>query len=155
MGKAVDITGKRFGRLIALEPTDQRISGSIVWRCQCDCGNEHFASVSGLRAGTQLSCGCLLEKSHEKGLAKAHKYINEVDRISKTRKSMLIARKSKANTSGYKGVSRRANGKYEAYLHFKGKKISFGIFDTVEEAAQARKDGEEVYFKPILEDDDE
>jgi hypothetical protein len=37
------------------------------------------------------------------------------------------------NTSGYKGVSPDRN-KWRATLHVKGKKISFGFFDTKEEA---------------------
>lgn len=33
-----DISGQVFGYLTAIEPTDQRSSGSsIVWRCRCDC----------------------------------------------------------------------------------------------------------------------
>lgn len=36
----VDITGDRFGRLAALNGTNKRGSdGSIIWLCQCDCGN--------------------------------------------------------------------------------------------------------------------
>ena len=32
-------TGKRFGRLTALEPTTERENGYIVWLCRCSCGN--------------------------------------------------------------------------------------------------------------------
>lgn len=36
-----DLTGKRFGRLTAIRPTDKRDSnGSVLWVCRCDCGNE-------------------------------------------------------------------------------------------------------------------
>lgn len=54
-----DLTGQRFGRLIALEPTEKREKGRIVWRCICDCGNEAFAPVSQLVNGYKKSCGCL------------------------------------------------------------------------------------------------
>src|ERR1700742_2521770 len=33
-----DLTGQRFGDLIAKEITSQRSSGSPVWFCECDCG---------------------------------------------------------------------------------------------------------------------
>lgn len=32
-------TGLRFGKLVAIEPTDQSAWNSIVWRFRCDCGN--------------------------------------------------------------------------------------------------------------------
>lgn len=53
-----DITGQRFGRLVALEPTSKRRwKGSVVWRCRCDCGSEVFICQSQL--GKTKSCGCL------------------------------------------------------------------------------------------------
>ena len=33
MPKAKDLTGIRFGRLIAIEKTDKRKDGCIVWKC--------------------------------------------------------------------------------------------------------------------------
>ena len=33
------LTDIRFGRLIALYPTNQKKRGYIVWKCKCDCGN--------------------------------------------------------------------------------------------------------------------
>lgn len=57
--KAQDITGMRFGRLTALRPTEKRQSESVVWECQCDCGEIDYAPVIVLRAGKKKSCGCL------------------------------------------------------------------------------------------------
>lgn len=55
------------------------------------------------------------------------------------------------NKTGVKGVSYMKNkGKYRACIQFKGKSIHLGVFDTIEEAAEARKKGEEKYFHPIL-----
>lgn len=34
-----DLSGKRFGKLVVLEETDQRKYGRVVWKCRCDCGN--------------------------------------------------------------------------------------------------------------------
>lgn len=56
---AIDITGQTFGRLTPLHPTDRRDScGSILWLCQCDCGNTTAASTPHLRSGHTKSCGC-------------------------------------------------------------------------------------------------
>lgn len=57
---AVDLTGRRFGRLVAIAPTDQRkYSGGVVWQCLCDCGNTAYVSSHQLLSGYTKSCGCL------------------------------------------------------------------------------------------------
>ena len=55
-----DITGMRFGRLVALEPTEQIMYESVVWRCICDCGKETHVPLRQLRMGYRKSCGCLM-----------------------------------------------------------------------------------------------
>lgn len=58
-GKTHDISGQRFGRLIAIEPTDQRASnGGIRWKCLCDCGNFTYPTMNNLTRGHTTSCGC-------------------------------------------------------------------------------------------------
>ena len=65
MPKKVNILGQKFGRLLVVERTSSTRSGSILWRCLCDCGNEHLASTRHLnrngRTGKYVvrSCGCL------------------------------------------------------------------------------------------------
>lgn len=54
-----DITGMRFGKLVAIEPTKRRAEGTVVWRCRCDCGGETLASLHQLCSGYKKSCGCL------------------------------------------------------------------------------------------------
>lgn len=65
--KMIDRSGVRYGRLVALYPTDKRSGSNIVWHCKCDCGNE--CDVSGANLGTTVfSCGCLRkEMAQEKG----------------------------------------------------------------------------------------
>lgn len=54
-----DLTGRRFGRLVCLEPTEQRAkSGGTIWRCQCDCGSICLAVSTQLTHGYKKSCGC-------------------------------------------------------------------------------------------------
>lgn len=53
-----DVTGQRFGYLVAIEPTDDRVRHGIVWRCLCDCGNTKDAPSSRLLRGYVKSCGC-------------------------------------------------------------------------------------------------
>lgn len=55
-----DITGQRFGKLIALYPTGAKgRGGSLIWHCRCDCGGEVDAPLHQLTAGYRKSCGCL------------------------------------------------------------------------------------------------
>ena len=62
---SLDITNKRFGKLVALEPTDKRSHGTIVWKCQCDCGNIAYVSIGSLTSGNTKSCGCLISRGEE------------------------------------------------------------------------------------------
>ena len=58
-----DIKGIKFTKLTALEPTEERgADGSIIWKCQCDCGNIHYASTNSLTTGAISSCGCMRSK---------------------------------------------------------------------------------------------
>ena len=59
-GRRKDITNQRFGKLIAIRPTDKRdANAGVIWECLCDCGNTHFASTHNLLTGKVQSCGCL------------------------------------------------------------------------------------------------
>ena len=59
MGKAIDLTGQKFGRLTVIKTVGKTKSGGYRWLCQCDCS--HYVSVDGydLRTGHTKSCGCL------------------------------------------------------------------------------------------------
>lgn len=72
MGKALDLTNQRFGRLVALYKTDKRdSSGSIFWHCKCDCGNEKDVRAAELKRGNVTSCGCKSkERASKLGLSK-------------------------------------------------------------------------------------
>ncbi len=54
-----DLTGKRFGKLVCMEQTNERKGGRVVWKCKCDCGNEVLVSAGQLINGYTKSCGCL------------------------------------------------------------------------------------------------
>lgn len=56
----IDITGKRFGRLVVTEYShfERGKDRKAFWKCKCDCGNEIIASASNLKAGNTSSCGC-------------------------------------------------------------------------------------------------
>lgn len=55
----IDMRGRRFGRLVALEDagTGDGFQGDHRWRCICDCGVEKTVSGVHLRSGRTASCG--------------------------------------------------------------------------------------------------
>lgn len=62
MPNAIDLTGKRFERLIVIEAREPSItpSGRKLKRylCRCDCGTEKTVFASALADGGTRSCGC-------------------------------------------------------------------------------------------------
>ena len=58
MGKIIDLTGQKFGKLTVLEKTKERRNRQVVWRCSCECGKETLVVGSSLRSGHTKSCGC-------------------------------------------------------------------------------------------------
>jgi hypothetical protein len=51
MGRRIDITGQKFGRLTALNIAGKDSRGETIWHCICDCGNEKDVLSSNLRKG--------------------------------------------------------------------------------------------------------
>lgn len=52
-----DLTGMRFGRLVAKQST--YLKRNTAWKCICDCGNTIVVTTSRLSSETTRSCGCL------------------------------------------------------------------------------------------------
>lgn len=53
----LDLTGQRFGRLVAVEFLC-RLNLHSMWKCVCDCGNETIVTLNNLRKNHTTSCGC-------------------------------------------------------------------------------------------------
>lgn len=53
-----DITGKRFGKLVALRRNGSDRFHLALWDCKCDCGSEVTVRGTHLRSGKTQSCGC-------------------------------------------------------------------------------------------------
>ena len=60
--KRRDLTGQRFGRLVAVRPIRWRSKAhpcSVAWLCKCDCGSVAIAALANLTKGLKSSCGCI------------------------------------------------------------------------------------------------
>ena len=68
-----DITGNRYGRLIAIKQAGTNDNGS-TWLCKCDCGNETIVSANDLKKGQVRACGCLGGKFRKGGASYNYKH---------------------------------------------------------------------------------
>ena len=120
-----DISGQRFGRLVALFPSRRYDpSGSVVWHCRCDCGKETDLSYNTLVYTNQKSCGCQ-KKEHDQKLK------TFLTHVAGTSVDMLKSKKvPKDNTTGYKGVY-FVRGKYLAKIVFQKKQYYLGTYENI------------------------
>lgn len=58
MGKFIDETGNRYGRLVVLEYAGKNKHRQTHWLCRCSCGTEKVINGQSLRHGFTTSCGC-------------------------------------------------------------------------------------------------
>lgn len=55
---AIDLTGKKFFRLLVTCRSEKKSKVGALWRCLCDCGKHTDVPTLKLRRGTIKSCGC-------------------------------------------------------------------------------------------------
>lgn len=130
-----DLTGRRFGKLIALERVGRRVSdGSAYWRCVCDCGATTVTSSNKLLQGKTTSCGC-----HKlKVLTGSRSYIGG------TCIEIVSSKKLPAsNTSGVKNVS-MSRGKWMGKISFAGRQFFLGRYTDIEDAKSIAKAAEQL-----------
>lgn len=70
MTKALDLSGKRFGHLVAIDRISKqgRSRKYTFWNCVCDCGRLCTVRTSSLVYGETHSCGCR-ERIRKHGMA--------------------------------------------------------------------------------------
>ena len=66
-----DLSGQRFGRLVATKAAGVDSSG-LRWRCQCDCGNAVVVQGRKLREELTRSCGCLQREVATANILREH-----------------------------------------------------------------------------------
>lgn len=62
MGKIIDLTGQKFGKLTAIEIDRTNKKNNTYWLCKCDCGNVKSVTSGNLRLGKTKSCGCITKQ---------------------------------------------------------------------------------------------
>jgi len=137
----VDITGQKFHRMTALYRVKDQVGrgGSVVWHCRCDCGKEVNLSYKDLMYSNVKSCGCQ-KKEHDQKLG------TFLTHVGGTSLDAIQSQKLPSdNTTGYKGVY-LVKGKYLAKIVFQKKQYFLGTYEKIEDAAEARKEAEQLLF---------
>lgn len=122
MSKRKDITGQRFGNLIAISCVGRR-GHSSYWNCLCGCGKKKDISMDHLSTGHTKSCGC----SHYERIKKPADYNELRERLEE--KTMPIPESGCLIWMGCetgKGYSQiRFNGKLQ-FVHRLSYSLAFG-----------------------------
>lgn len=79
--KPIDITGRRFGRLVAIRQVGSTEQGNAIWLCKCDCGKETEVRSVILRNGVTKSCGCYRSEYQREQQTKHGKSTTRMARI--------------------------------------------------------------------------
>ncbi|MEK2534372.1 hypothetical protein WN873_02115 [Tetragenococcus halophilus] len=147
-----EIIGKQFGRLTVTGWTKGK-KNRTVYTCDCACGNKTTVGYNELVTGKKSSCGCLRKDEAIKRIEQTYEPMYKKQKeaqIDGTIAYELDAKVSKNSKTGINGVSKTNKGKYRAYINLARKQYHLGIFETLEEAKQARKEAEKKFYEPIL-----
>ena len=149
--KSPDLTGKVFGKLTVLGRSDKRNPRgkrtTPMWECRCECGAITYKATDTLTNPDISMCNDCAAK-YAAGIARQS--AGFVGRTQITKITDMTP--SAANTSGVRGVyyEKRSN-KWRARLKFKGKTMSFGSYHRFEDAVDARRKAEQLYYGEFLE----
>ena len=110
-----DITGQRFGRLVALEFSHKDKNRKTYWDFQCDCGNIKTLRTDTVKNGSIQSCGCLKREQDNINLNRTG---------SQPKYEDIGALKDCALYSRWRGMKRRCyNQKFKQYKDYGGRGI--------------------------------
>lgn len=147
--KRTDDYGKRYGRLtvISHDPDNPR---NLL--CRCDCGRVVSVVAGNVRYGSTRSCGCLHSDFQRENCVSNFDGYFETMRQSGSNPARLfkhaVRRDSKTGVVGVT-ISPRS-GKFVARITTNYKTIELGSYDTLAEAAEARRRAELKYHEPIV-----
>ncbi len=66
MSKFIDLTNKRYGRLVVAKYAGKDSNGKTRWACVCDCGAEVRIFGTNLKRKLTTSCGCFHKEQFRK-----------------------------------------------------------------------------------------
>jgi len=101
MSRFIDLTRKRFGRLVVINYGGKDRWNRAIWLCKCDCGKRTVVQSGNLRSGHTKSCGCLsIDKSTQRSTKHGHYKNSKMSPTYKTW-STMIQRCTNINSQKY------------------------------------------------------
>ncbi|MGC4375942.1 hypothetical protein WD019_03220 [Fictibacillus sp. Mic-4] len=146
---ALDLTGRKFGKLTVVERAGKTKNDNALWLCRCECGKTTKANATSLRRGDTTSCGC----SKDSQIKNARKTLIEDKSVEGVQVPLLTKKVRSDSKTGHKGVTkrkRRGKDYYEASITVKGKRKYLGTFKDLQDAIAARKQAESEYHEPYI-----
>lgn len=154
MGKLIDLTGQRFGRLLVLNKENNYKNKNSMWLCRCDCGNKVKVIGHNLKTNHTKSCGCLQkEKTSQKnykdlvGKRFGRLIVVELDHIDKSSffkckcdcgKIVVVwAANLKNGTTKSCGCYRKELSSKRNYINLVGQ--TFGRLTVIDEAERTKR----------------
>lgn len=135
MGKLIDLTGQKFGRLVVVGRAEDSSYGGTRWKCLCDCGKTKIVAASNLRSGKQVSCGCWRdEKSLERIIGYNLNHPSKRDkRLYKIWQGMRnrCYRENNASYPSYGGRGIKLCEEWQRYENFEHWALSAGYEPTL------------------------
>jgi len=118
MGKLIDLTRERFGRLVVIRQVDKGNCNRTRWLCICDCGKEVVIIGHSLKSGHTKSCGCLRKEiTRERFTKHGYDRLNRRTRIYQIWNDM-IQRCTNSNTENYSRYGGRSITVCKRWLKF-------------------------------------
>ena len=142
-----EVVGKEINgiKVLRLKGRDEKSVLYVDAICPV-CGKEFTTSLSRIKSGIG-SCVQCARMNLKEGYVIAHDGFVDGTSILSIKPGRVI---NKNSTTGLKGVSRCANGKYRAYIFFKRKQYNLGTYDTLKEAGEARKIAEKNIYGDFI-----
>lgn len=130
MGRFIDLSGQRFGSLIAIGRSGTARDGNALWLCKCDCGNVSIVDGSSLRKGNTKTCGCS-RKRPRPGRIKHNDVGTRLYRIWGNMKHRCYGKNDKDKYRHYGGRGISVCAEWHDYRNFKEWAIKSGYKDTL------------------------
>ena len=99
MGRFLDRTGLKYGRLAVVKHSGKDKRNKHLWLCKCDCGNEKIVVSDNISSGKSNSCGCLKAEFLANSGFQFMGVNNREDAVLKVQYSHLKRRHKKLDTT--------------------------------------------------------
>ena len=144
----LDEIGKTYGDLTVEGRV--RVAGNWMYKCKCKCGNTRICTITDLKRGRAVSCGCRQEQTNRTMRSALEDGCVEYTNLHKIKNCNVLP---KNNRSGVRGVCYNNRKKrWLAYIGINKTVITLGNFQNFDDAVSARKEAERIYYKPLLDE---